>query len=202
MSNYVSNKVICTKPFFDKYFLDPYSLGEKSYDYCKEHKYISFNKLFGLKDISDYMENYGRTIDYGYWYCIKEIDKEHIELMFQTRWDYPIYAIKKAIELDHSIIWYAVEENIIYISKFMWDNNKVIEKVLDLGTNDFGDWYDKNIYNGNTYDEIDDADDAIWYYDYNKRKDWIVWECDDLIKRYIDDYPARDYYDWRERQGK
>ncbi len=66
MANYVSNKVICTKTFFNKYFLDPYSLGKEDYDYCKKEKYISFNKLFGVKDVSEYYEKYGEYVDYGY----------------------------------------------------------------------------------------------------------------------------------------
>lgn len=201
MSNYVSNKVICKKSFFDKYFLDPYSLGEDSYEYCKEHKYISFNKLFGVKSVNEYMEKYGQYPDYGYFYCVKEIDKDYIELKFKTRWDYPICAIKKAIEVDHSIVWYAMEENIIYISKFVWENDKVVEKTLNIENDDFSDWYDKNIFNGNTYDDIDDADDAIWYYDYDNKNEWIVWPYDDLIKRYKNDYPAKQYYEWYEKNN-
>lgn len=84
--------------------------------------------------------------------------------MFRTRWFYPINAIKKAIELDHSIIWYAVEENIIYISKFVWENNNVIEKTLNMETKYFIEWFDKNIYEENIYDDIDAADDSVWYY--------------------------------------
>ena len=201
MANYVSNKVICKKSFFDKYFLDPYSLGEDSYDYCKEHKYISFNKLFGVKDVSEYYDKYGEYVYYGRFYTVKKLDKENVEVKFHTRSCYPICAIKKAIELDHSIIWYAFEENIIYISKFVWENEKVIEKTLYIETSDFDEWYDKYIYNGNTYDEIDDADDAIWYYNYDDKKDWIIWPCDDLIKRYKDAYPAKQYYEWHEKNN-
>ena len=201
MANYVSNKVICTKAFFDKYFLDPNSLGKENYDHCKKEKYISFNKLFGVKDVHEYYDNYGANVYYGFWYCIKEIDNEHIELMFQTKSCYPICAIIKAIELDHSIIWYALEDNAIYISKFVWENGKVIEKVLNLENNDFDAWYDKNIYNGNTYD-INKAYDSFWYYDYKSRKDWMTWECNDLIKRYKDCYPASDYRKWFDKQSR
>ena len=201
MSNYVSNKVICKKSFFDKYLLDSYSLGEDSYEYCKEHKYISFNKLFGVKSVSKYREKYGQYPVYGYFYCIEKIDKDYIELKFQTRWYYPICAIKKAIEIDHSIIWYALEENIIYISKFIWENDKVVEKTLNIENDDFYDWYDKNIFYGNTYDDVDDSDDAVWYYDYDNKNEWIVWPCDDLIKRYKDDYPAKQYYEWYKKKN-
>ena len=202
MANYVSNKVICTKAFFDKYFLDPYSLGEEDYDYCKKEKYISFNKLFDVKSIYEYYDNYGANIYYGFWYCTKEIDNEHIELMFKTKWRYPMCAILKAINLDHSIIWYALEDNAIYISKFIWDNDKVIEKTLNIENDDFYNWYDKNVLSGNTYDNIHMSDDSVWYYDYESRKDWMTLECDDLIKRYKNCYPASDYYMWFDKQSR
>ena len=101
-----------------------------------------------------------------------------------------------------TIKWYAFEEDIIYISKFVWDKDKVIEETLNIETDDFDKWYDKNIFNGNTYDDIDDSDDAIWYYDYDSKKEWIIWECDDLIKRYKDDYPAGEYYEWYKEISK
>lgn len=89
-----------------------------------------------------------------------------------------------------------MEENIIYISKFLWEDDKVVERTLNIENDDFDDWYDKNILNGNTYDDIDDADDAIWYYDYEDKNEWMVWPCDDLIKRYKKDYRAKQYYEW------
>lgn len=196
MANYVSNRVICTKAFFDQYFLDPYSLGKDSYEYCKNHKYISFNKLFGVKDVGEYYDKYGEYVYYGHSYITKEINEDYIEVKFHTKHYYPICAIKKAIEINHDIKWYAFEENIIYISKFEWDKNKVVEKTLNIETGDFDKWYNKNIFNGNIYDEIDDSDDAIWYYDYDNKEEWIIWECNDLIKRYKTDYPVREYYEW------
>lgn len=196
MSNYVSNKVICKKSFFEKYFLDPYALGKDNYAYCNEHKYISFNKLYEVKDVNEYREKYGQYVDYSSFYEVKDIENGYVKITFRTRCLYPICAIKKAIEIDHSIIWYALEENVIYISKFIWEKDKVIEKTLNIENDDFVEWYDKHIYNGNTYDNIDDSDDAIWYYDYENRNDWITWPSDDLIKRYKDDYPSSDYYNW------
>lgn len=100
MANYVSNKVICSKKFFDKYFVDPYSLGTESYEYCKEHKYISFNKLFEVKNVNEYY-----------------------------------------------------------------------------------DWYD------NCDIQCDSlADDTVWHYE-PKNNDWIVWDYDDLITKYKNNYP-------------
>ena len=134
MANYVSNKVICSKSFFDKYFLDPYSLGEESYEYCKENKYISFNKLFNVKDVNEYHEKYGDYIYYGSFYKIKKISDELVEIKFKTKHYYPISAIKKAIEIGHNIVWYCVEENNIYISKFSWRQNGIVEETLIFET--------------------------------------------------------------------
>lgn len=118
-----------------------------------------------------------------------------VEIKFQTSKYYPICAIKKAIELDNSIVWYAVEENLIYISKFEWNENKVVEKTLYIETDKFNNWYDENICNGNTYDNLEDCDDAIWYFNDYSEQDWKLWKTDDLIKRYISKYPTREYYE-------
>lgn len=190
MANYVSNKVICSKNFFDKYFLDPYSLGEESYEYCKENKYISFNKLFNVKDVNEYYEKYGEYVYYSCFYEIREISDELVEVKFKTKHYYPISAIKKAIEIDHNLVWYCVEENIIFISKFSWHLNCIIEETLNLEDAEFYDWYDNcDIKN------ISSADDTVWYYEPKNNK-WIVWECDDLITKYKDNYPHNEYYEW------
>lgn len=190
MANYVSNKVLCSKSFFDKYFLDPYSLGEENHDYCKEHKYISFNKLFNVKNVNEYYEKYGEYIYYGYFYEVKEISDELVEVKFKTEHYYPISAIKKAIEIDHKITWYSVEENIIYISKFSWNKNGIIEEILNIESDEFYDWYD------NSNIKLDSlADDTVWYYE-PKNYDWVVWNCDDLISKYKTSYPHEEYYDW------
>ena len=72
------------------------------------------------------------------------------------------------------------------MSKFLWQNNKVIEKTLMFDDEDFGEWYEKNVIDGNKYDDLDYADDYVWYYDCKNRKEWYIWDADDLIKRYKD----------------
>lgn len=197
MANYVANRIVCTKIFFEDYLLDPYSLGQKDFQYCKDHKYISFNKLFGdVRDIDEYREKYGRSIYYGDFYTINDLSDGKVEIKFKTRWKYPISAILKAIEIDHSIVWYASEESIIYISKFLYANGQVIEKTLYIEDEDFGNWYDIVVDNTGFYDKLDLADDVVWHYNYEARKDWNTWESDNLIQRYKDKYPAHEYYDW------
>lgn len=105
MANYVANMVICSKVFYEKYFLDTNPFGDENVsEYIKEHPYITFNKLYNVNSLNEYGDKYGVYIDYGYGHTIKELGKDLVEIKFQTRWDYPIYAIKKAIELDHDIV--------------------------------------------------------------------------------------------------
>ena len=181
MSNYVYNRVTCSKNFFKKYFYDTNPFGDKEIDnYVKEHPYITFNKLFGLNSLNEYMEKYGTYIYYGYGHIYKDIGNDVIEVKFKTRWYYPIYAIIKSIELEHDIIWYACEECVAHISKFSWKDNKVIEEVA-VPDDIFYDWYYEN---EDKYEELDDADDLLWYYNLEKRLNWKICEDNDLIKKY------------------
>ena len=119
MSNYVANKIICKKKFYEKFFLDLNAFGDVELDdYIKTTPYITFNKLYNVKSINEYRDKYGTYIYYGFGHSVKELNNDLVEIKFQTSKYYPICAIKKAIELDNSIVWYAVEENLIYISKF------------------------------------------------------------------------------------
>ena len=162
---------------------------EKSNEYVKEKSYITFNKLYKVKSLNEYMEKYGEYIYYGYGYNVKQLDNDLVEIKFQTKWSYPICAIVKAIELNHSIIWYAIEENIIYYSKFSWKDNKVIEETLYIENDKcFEAWYGQNIFNN-----LKCYDDSLWYYNYENNPNWKRWDTDDLVKRYKDIYPPNNY---------
>ena len=190
MANFVSNRVICKRSFYEKYFYDTNPFGmEKSNEYVKEKSYITFNKLYKVKSLDEYMEKYGEYIYYGYGYNVKQLDNDLVEIKFQTKWFYPICAIVKAIELNHSIIWYAIEENIIYYSKFSWKDNKVIEETLCIENDKcFEAWYDQN-----TFNNLKSYDDSLWYYNYENNPNWKRWDTDDLVKRYKDIYPPNNY---------
>ena len=126
MSNYVWHRVICRKEILDLYFIDTDPLGDGT---PVEQPYISFNKLFGVKSLNEYSEKYGVHISYGYG-CSWAIQPDgSCDIKFCTRWQYPIRAIIRALELSHDIVWFAVEENHIYASKFYW-NNGVKEDVM------------------------------------------------------------------------
>ena len=110
MSNYVANKIICKKKFYEKFFLDLNAFGDVELDdYIKTTPYITFNKLYNVKSINEYRDKYGTYIYYGFGHSVKELNNDLVEIKFQTSKYYPICAIKKAIELDNSIVWYAVE---------------------------------------------------------------------------------------------
>ena len=81
------------------------------------------------------------------------------ELMFCTKWEYLIKAIVKAIELLHYTVWYAVEENCIYVSKYYWDNG-VKEDVLVLGD----EYWHRKKQSEMMIEFIDDPDFDVWYY--------------------------------------
>lgn len=181
MANYVSNMVICNKAFYEKYFLDTNPFGDEIVsEYIKEHPYITFNKLYGVNSLNEYEEKYGTNIDYGYGYTIECIEDNLAEIKFKTRWAYPIYAIKKAIELEHDIIWYACEDGTSTLSKFLCNDNNVIEEEALLDDN-FYDWYEEN---EDRCQELDDADDLLWYYDYEKELNWRKCQEKNLIIKY------------------
>ena len=60
MANYVSNMVVCSKAFYEKYFFDtnPFGDGNVS-EYIKTHPYITFNKLYGVNSLNEYENKYG-----------------------------------------------------------------------------------------------------------------------------------------------
>ena len=118
MSNYVWNKVVCGQNTLDMYFIDAQPLGQKK---PSEKSYISFNKLFGTQSLTEYREKIGVHISYGFGFSWTERDDGLYEIKFATRWEYPIQAIIRALELDHEAQWFAVEEACVYVSKFYWD---------------------------------------------------------------------------------
>lgn len=115
MANYVSNKVVCSKDFLDTYLFDFFPCGP---DNPMSEPYISFNKLFGLRSLSEYQEKIGVHIYYGFDFSWAKRDDGRYEVKFCTRWEYPIQAILKALELSHEVEWFAVEESCVFVSKF------------------------------------------------------------------------------------
>ena len=181
MANYVSNMVVCSKAFYEKYFFDTNPFGDENVsEYIKKHPYITFNKLYGVNSLNEYEDKYWVYIYYGYGHTIKDIGNNLVEIKFQTRWDYPIYAIKKAIELEHDIVWYVCEEGTSIISKFLWNDNDVVEEEALLDDN-YYDWYEEN---EDKCEELEDADDLLWYYDYEGQLNWKKCKKENLIIKY------------------
>ncbi len=191
MSNYVWNKVVCSKDTCEKYFLDYDPFGDGQ---LREVPYITFNKLFGVKSLDAYDKSIGRTISYSWGTSYKETENSLYEIKFAIRWDYPIQAIKKAIELDNSLVWYAVEENVIYVSKFYWDNG--IKEDVVFVEDEYYEWSMKNAEFDNSILDRDEGDDGIWYFLPTATLKWRNWESKDGFKRY-ENVPAYDVrYPW------
>ena len=182
MSNYVWNKVVCSGQTLEKYFLDsdPFGDGKKI-----EHPYITFNKLFDVKSLDEYEKNIGRTISYSWGTSYKKTENGNYEIKFAIRWDYPIKAIVRAIELDNKLAWYSVEENHLYVSKFYWSDEKIKEDVLYI-EDEYHEWSMNNNEFEDMILERDDGDDGVWYFLPNAVGQWRTWESIDGFKRYYD----------------
>lgn len=198
MANYVYNRVICTKDFFEKYFLDDNPFGESPDQKIAWPKdYITFNKLFQCHSIEEYRTLTNcTTIDYGSGTSFHEIGTGRYEVLFDTRWYYPIKAIVKACELARgNLVWYAIEENEIYFSKFFWQDNQVMEETIFIENDeDFEDFRDDLWDDLSELPEFVYPDFWIWGYQPETKTGWTIWPSDDLSKRYLNNYPADKYY--------
>lgn len=172
MANYVYNRIICTKEVLDKYFLDdePFEENKKV-----DEPYITFNKLFNTKLDEKYSELYGECINYGDGFEYHHLEDDNVEIIFNTRWRYPIKAIERALGLcKNNIVWYAVEENLIYVSKFYWDN-EIIEETLYLENRaDFEKFNEDN--------SKPTSDFWIWEYKPEEKEGWNIWKCNDFVE--------------------
>lgn len=165
MANYVYHQIICTEDFLQKYLLDYYPFYENK---KLDSPYISFNKLTNVKDIREYSNLYGVYIYYGYGFSYLKRDDNKFVVKFATRWEYPISAIQKAMELDHTVEWYAMEESCIYVSKFYFQNGLMED--IALLTDDFNKWADENY---DFEESLSDNDHLIWYYLPQIKQRWI-----------------------------
>ena len=174
MSNYVWSKIICSQEVFDKIVMDSPT--------NPSHSIISFHKILGV----DYDDREARNV-----LVVKNADDTY-ELKYCHRWFYPITCITRLIETFHDVVWYLVEENHIYVSKFYWDNG-VKEDVMDIEYQ-YYDWLDENPIFG---DDLDFSDDDVWYFLKTLKENWINWESTDNYARYLDiaaydvDYPFK-----------
>lgn len=177
MANYVYNRVICSQDTFHRYFWDHKPFGE-----IRDKPYITFNQLVGVNSLMEYNDSYGVYIYYGYGFIHRRLENDQMELLFATRWYHPIEAIKKAVEIDHDLIWYAAEENVVHISKFYWDG-KVREDVYVPG-DIWDDWYEKNVKYSDQIKE--DPDDDVWDFLADVEPNWVEWPSRDSFQRYFE----------------
>lgn len=181
MANYVYNKIICTKDFFETYFLDLEAFGDNG---VSNSPYITFHKLFGKATYDEYDLEYSASVYYGYGLYCEELRGDRMEVKFCTRWEYPIEVIIKALELGKDQIeWFACEENHVYVSRFRWTSDGVEEQILALN-DDYWRWKDENEaflkkLIGNRY-----CDDEVWYYLPIRNYAWKKWPSSDNYSRY------------------
>ncbi len=178
MANYVYNRVVCRKEILEKYFVDSDPFGDGN---LIDPPYITFNKLFDVKSINEYSEKIGAYIYYGYGFLYREMENGRYEIKFCTWWEYPIQAITRVIELAHDTVWYAVEENCVYASKFYWENT-VKEDVIYI-EDEYNQWEEEH---EDFWETLDMPDDGIWYFLPTAKGKWNNWESLDGFARYRD----------------
>lgn len=184
MANYVYNRIICSKETMYKYFIDYNPFNDKKEKF-KIHPYITFNKLYNVKDLNEYYIKYGTNIYYGYGFAYREIENNVYEIKFVTLKYYPIMAIIKLFEMDCTAIWYAVEENRIYVSKFFWEENELKEGILYLETEEFYNFQEKT-----NKIKYSDYDIEVWQYTTMSKRDWKIEKTHNLKERYFNNYPS------------
>ena len=181
MANYVSNCVICTKRFFEEFFLDDNPFGD---DARPEEPFITFRKLFGCASYHDFDSGYSASIYNGFGFYWEERPDERMKIKFLTRWQYPIKVIIKALELcKEELEWYACEENHIYVSRFRWKNAGIEECVLPLNDN-YDDWDEENEQRLENIMAGRDCDDSVWNYLPFCSSTWKIWPSTDNFSRY------------------
>ncbi|NQJ69290.1 hypothetical protein HO543_09765 [Streptococcus suis] len=79
-----------------------------------------------------------------------------------------IATIRAAIQLDHNLEWYAVEENCIYVSCFYWNHG--VQEEIYLLDDDFGTWVEARY----EFEEgLADSDHIVWYYLLENKINWL-----------------------------
>lgn len=177
MVNFVFQQVICSREFPEKFFIDYYPIHK---DNPLDRPYNSFNKIVGTTSLNGYKEKFGEYIYYDYGFSYKNLADGRVFLKFATKWDYPIEAIHHALTLDHSIEWYAVEENDLYVSSFYWEQSAQ-ERIVLLGDG-FYVWSENQQL---IEKSLSDEDHLLWYFLKDHQVPWISWTDDLNLPRYF-----------------
>lgn len=177
MANFVFQQVIFSREFLEKFFIDYYPIHK---DNPLDRPYISFNKIVGTTSLNKYKDKFGEYIYYGYGFSYKGLADGRVALKFATKWDYPIAAIHRTLTLDHSIEWYAVEENDLYVSRFYWEQG--VQERIALLRDDFYVWSEAQQL---IEDDLSDEDHLLWYFLKDHQVSWIPWTDDLNLPRYF-----------------
>lgn len=177
MSNFVSNRIICSKEVYQKYLEDHYSFGKYT-----SRPYISFRKILN-DDLLRECDEHPYTA-FG-----KEIIESNgmIDLRFQTRSNFPIRSIAELLAMEHQVIWYVAEDNRLFVTRFTF-NDGIAEEIRLLDSeSDFEEYMD--LYCGSDgcedlSESLSEADDIVWHFQPEKKKGWVRMCKRDIISLY------------------
>lgn len=179
MANFIYNKIICSKQFLEKYLIDYYPISQEN---RQDPPYISFNRLVGVTDLNEYREKFGEYIYYGCGFSYDAIGADLMEVKFTTIREYPIVAIRKALQVDHSIQWFAMQDNGIYVSHYFWSDG-IHESICCL-PDDFYDYCDQRY---EFEESLSDCDNIVWYYLEDYALSWQPWSDSLDLPRFYDE---------------
>ena len=182
MSNFVWHRVICRRNVIDAFFLDS-SSSCSSDGGSDDLPVISFKRVYDYyhvdpeTDLNSGRDSYVAT-DQGI--SVHSVSEEMCELMFISRNFYPIFVIFKTLEMFHDTVWYAVEENAVYVSKFIWENDQFMEYVFHIEEK-YGKWLERNFDYAMS---IQNPDSDIWHFMKNSHINWNLWNNRDPVEQY------------------
>lgn len=79
------------------------------------------------------------------------------------------------------MVWFAVEENHIYVSKFYWSDG--VKEDIFLLEDEFDQRLERNM---EFDDSLEDPDDGIWHFLLTTSGEWQNWPSPDNFSRYLD----------------
>jgi hypothetical protein len=182
MANYIWNKLLLKRTAFNETGIGSSSISEP---FINSFRCFFESCLDGSKDLCDFGRDGGIAYDQDI-SCVP-LNNEFYEIMFATRTFYPVFAIVKTIEQFHYSVWYAVEENAVYVSKFCLEDCQLREYAAYI-EEDHGIWLEQNFdYAAN----VAEPDCDVWHYMNERKLEWKRWDNRDIFKKYAT-YTAAD----------
>ncbi len=180
MSNFVWHRLICHRNVTEELFSDSaFCIRCGS---C-ELPGISFRRVYDLFHVdpeTDLISGRDSYIANDQGISVHFVSEELCELMFLTRNFYPVFVIFKTLEMFHDTIWYAVEENCVYVSKFIWETDQLVEYAVYI-EKEYGKWLESNFDYALS---VQNPDSDVWHFMENGRMKWKPWDNRDPVETY------------------